>query len=76
MSSGIPNGIGVLRWTVRSQDFTNKDERYPQGLGMSYEDIVVECEEGEEIFAIDRIFTLSGIDMMSPVLRAWIRKPA
>ena len=62
------------RWKVRSQEFSN-GKKYPQGAGMTYDDIVVECADDEEIFAIDREYTSSGFNYLSPVLRAWIRMP-
>lgn len=64
----------MTRWSIRSQDFVGEGS-YPQGYGMTYEDIVVECGEDEEVFAIDRTWTHGvGFQSQTPVLRAWIRK--
>jgi len=60
-------------WRVRSVDFVGEGD-FPQGHGMTYEDIVVECGDDEEVFAIDRLWISKSFNGETPVLRAWIRK--
>jgi hypothetical protein len=64
----------MIRWKIRSRDFVGQTE-YTQGVGMTYDDVVVECDDGEEVFAVDRTWISGkGFESRIPVLRVWSRR--
>ena len=64
----------MKRYRVSMVEFIGTKE-FPQGLGMTWDSVVVEVGDDEEIFAMQADWRGSGFDCQTPVVRAWIRTP-
>lgn len=65
------------RFRLRSIDFIGERE-YPQGLGMTWNDIdvVVDLAEGEKVYGTERDwFPGRGADAEVPYVRVWVMTP-
>lgn len=63
-----------MKYRIRMVEFVGTEE-FPQGYGMTWESVVIDIPDGEQIVDAHATSITGGFNMEIPVVRVWLMSP-